>query len=174
MFFTRSLNKYFLNKVLIKIWMGKESGKKPESHKKLGNTNFWVSGSQTTIQNIILTRKRNDQARRMYRRMKMQRSKTRCLPPLGAVLWRKNSHWVRKAFAQAVENYWLNSYSILCGASNNSSMSMKPEAGDFRDACPTFWSPVFEVLFFQYLRAQKPSKKHVGQPVTMLQGFSVL
>lgn len=39
---------------------------------------------------------------------------------------------------------------------------------------PLFGRQRSRSCFFQYLRAQKPSKKHVGQPVTMLQGFSML
>jgi len=106
--------------------------------------------------------------------MKMQRSKTHACHLWALFCDGKLFGWVRKASAQAVGFIDSVPTQLLCGA-RNKSMSRKPEAGDFMGCAPHFLvASVRGPVFFLYLCAQKPSKKHVGQPVTMLQGFSML
>lgn len=73
----------------------------------------------------------------MYWRMKLQRSKTDACH-LWALLCEGNfCGWVRKASAPVG---FIDSVptQLLCGARNNSSMSRKPEAGDFMGCAPHF------------------------------------
>lgn len=93
--------------------------------------------------------------------MKMQRSKTDACHLWALFCEGKLCGWVRKASAQAVGFIDSVPTQLLCGARNNSSMSRKPEAGDFM-ARPTFWSPAFEVLFFPVLARAKAIEETCG------------
>ena len=105
--------------------------------------------------------------------MQMQRSKTDACHLWALFCEGKLCGWVRKASAQAVGFIDSVPTQLLCGA-RNKSMSRKPEAGDFLGCAPHFLVASVRGPVFSSTCAQKPSKKHVGQPVTMLQGFSML
>ena len=98
----------------------------------------------------------------MYWRMKMQRSKTDACHLWALLCEGKLCGWVRKASAQAVGfmTQFLLSYFVaretirLCRGN--------PKLETLWDARPTFWSPVFAVLFFPVLVRAKAIEETCG------------
>lgn len=124
-----------------------------------------VSGSQKNPEHyiiFILTGKRNDKARRMYRRMKMPRSKTDACH-----LWALFCEWnfvagfakrLRRQLdllTQFLLSYFVARETIRLYRGN-------PKLETSWDSCPTFWSPVFEVLFFPVLVRAKAIEETCG------------